>query len=193
VCPDCENFATAMYIVGSAVAGFGLLGIAAAASRFKPLAFFYAFLLFLLAVMCFACGVAIVVFELGLKKNEVKRVWVQEVGDERQVICDLQKRLECSGFDRCCGVIDANAPIVPSNTVCNITAAVYMDQCDDRCDDTNQQFLEPCDEKVTDLIKAHFKPLIGTAFGLTVVLFAGVIMSVRMTFGAVAARRSINP
>jgi hypothetical protein len=193
VCPDCANFATAMYITGGSVAFFGLIGIAAAVTRLKPLAFFYAFLLFLLAVLCFACGVAIVVFELGLKKSEVRRVWVQEVSDERRLVCDLQSRLQCSGFDACCGVIDVNAPIAPSNTFCNLTAHAYLEQCDDACTDTNQQNREPCDARVTDLIKSHFKPLIGTAFGLTVVLFAGVVMSVRMALFTVPARRSINP
>eukprot|EP00672_Neobodo_designis_P018405 CAMPEP_0174832838 /NCGR_PEP_ID=MMETSP1114-20130205/3885_1 /TAXON_ID=312471 /ORGANISM="Neobodo designis, Strain CCAP 1951/1" /LENGTH=348 /DNA_ID=CAMNT_0016066705 /DNA_START=33 /DNA_END=1077 /DNA_ORIENTATION=+ len=193
ICPDCSNFATAMYIVGSCVAVFGLLGIAAAATRFKPLAFFYAFLLFLLAVLCFACGVAIVVFELGLKKSEVRRVWVQEVSDERQVLCDLQQKLECSGFDHCCGVIDVAQPISPSNTYCNITSAVYLQQCDDRCTESNQKYRESCDERVTDLIKAHFKPLVGVAFGLSVTLMVGTVMSVRMALSSVPAAGRLTP
>lgn len=193
VCPKCDTFIVVMYIAGSCVAVFGLLGLVAAKTRLKLVAFFYAFLMFLMAVLCFAAGCAVLVFDLGLKRSEVERMWTDAISDDARLVCDLQERLECSGFSVCCGIINVSQPITPPNTYCNITLAEYVRTCDSECTDANARFREPCDDKVTDLVKSHFKPLVGVTFGTSVLLFTVVVLSIRMTFSNVAARRSLNP
>ena len=178
LCPECKHFVTALYIFGGCLMVFALLGIGAAVTRFKPLAFLYTLLLVLLAVALIAAGFAVVIFETGLKETEVEKLWNDAVADEEQFVCQLQEKLKCSGFTKCCQT-DPFTNI--STSFCNATRAEIIVQCDTRCTTTNQQFTEPCNEKVEDLVKSHFKPLIGVTFGLAFLLLLVGVSSVRMT------------
>jgi hypothetical protein len=205
ICPSCNQFVTAMYIVGGCVAGFGLLGIIAAITRVKLVAFLYALILFVIAVLMFCCGVAIITFEVGLKESEVRKLWTTALTDDSDLICDLQNRLHCSGFNSCCQLYDANVThnvtvfretYSATNSMCNVTTAEdFLNECDvsPPCWTSNQDYSEPCNAKVTDLVKSHFKPLIGVSAGCTVLFAAATVFAVRMVLKSAPARRSLSP
>lgn len=179
LCPHCSELMTVMYIFGGALIVFALIGILSAVSRFKPLAFIYALLVLLLAIACIAAGFAVVVFETGMKETEVEKLWKDAVDDQESFICTLQDRLQCSGFNKCCQVVPGTANVSSFN--CNATVGEYVSQCDVRCSTSNDQYTEPCNNKVEDEVKAHFKPLIGVTFALGFILILVAVAAVRMT------------
>jgi hypothetical protein len=194
LCPECDQFAVALYIAGSTISFIGFIGFLSALTRRKPIAFLNAFIMCITSVFFFAVGVAVLVFEFDLSKNNVRTMWKSALDDESQMICDLQNRFQCSGFDKCCAVWNVTAPFNVTNSQCGISSlAEYVEQCDTRCTDSNQMYLDSCDNEVTDLVKSHFAPLAGVTFTLCVIFFVGCVLSVRMVLHAKPARRSLSP
>jgi len=167
LCPHCTDLITACYIVGGALAFFALIGLAGALTRIRCFAFIYTFLLVLLGLVCCAAGFAVVAFDTNLKQSDVEKLWDDAVSANEDFICDIQDRLNCSGFNSCCLNIGDFCP--------NYTAAECLTRC------TSNGNLEPCQQKVEAEVKDHFKPLMGVTFGLALVLFITAIASVRMT------------
>jgi hypothetical protein len=178
LCPHCSQLVTAMYAFGGALIVLSLIGLGSGVTRFKPLAFFFTFLMILLAIAFIAAGFAVVVFETGLKESEVETLWTDAIQDEGSMVCDLQDQLHCSGFNACCGLVNGTTNItIPA---CNATSG-QLQQCDWRCTTSNQQYTEPCNTKVEDEVKSNFKPLIGIAFALAFVMIFVAVAAVRQT------------
>lgn len=194
VCPDCNTIITIMYIFGGALILVALLGLAAAVTRVKCLAYFFSMIMLSVALGCMGAGFAVVAIDVGLNKDqtELAKLWTDTIKDEPQAICDLQSALECSGFTQCCGTVNiADATIEQrekyypisnvSLSTCNVNGtAAYAQECASQCD-TNSKYTETCHDKVVDELHKYFKPLLGVCFGLALILFITAIASCRMT------------
>jgi hypothetical protein len=177
LCPKCDQFIMAMYIFGGVLIAFGFVGLVSAVTRLKCAAFLYAVVMVLLAIAMFGAGVAVVVFDTGLRESEVEDLWRDAISDHESFVCDIQDRLQCSGFYKCCQVLPTNA----SSPNCNATAMQLKLDCDSSCVNSNANYTEPCKNKVEAEVKSHFKPLIGVTFGLGFLMIIIAVAAVRMT------------
>ena len=115
LCPHCNDLIVVLYIIGACVGVVGLVGLIAAATRVRCLAVVFTVLLIVFTLVLAAAGTAAAIYDSGMHKDDLRRLWQDAVRDDPQVICDLQGSLDCSGFSKCCNLAPPlEAPILPS-------------------------------------------------------------------------------
>jgi hypothetical protein len=104
ICPHCDDLVLAMYILGGCIALIGLVGLIGAITRVRCVAFLFTVLVVIMALALLAAGITVTVYQAGLHRSEIRKLWTDAVHDDPQLICELQDNLDCSGFDMCCNV-----------------------------------------------------------------------------------------
>ena len=171
ICTQCKKLVDIVVGIGAGLVATSLIGGAAVYTRARPLAVLFAVINVLLAILCFGIGTSAVLLRTGVMDADLASMWRDSVRMDPDLVCTIQRKLNCSGYDTCCG---------SAANHCLAAGSEWNLECAAQCTASNSHSAT-CKAPVEATLHDHLVTLIAGSFSSSVAFIGGAVASARMT------------
>eukprot|EP00755_Sulcionema_specki_P038872 Sspe_Gene.111727::Locus_93859_Transcript_1_1_Confidence_1.000_Length_848::g.111727::m.111727 len=174
VCTECAQLLIAGIILGSALFVHSILGFIAILKRKRWLLLGYGAVHVAWLVLFVSSIVLLALVYNGEMNDQMNTLWTNWVKNRPKTICELQDKLECSGWKTCCNLDH------PGCFARNETEA--LTQCPQTCIDSEcscNQHTDTCEATIDDFIHTYYPIGLAISSAVFIVLVVCIVLTMR--------------